>query len=385
MENNHTVEIEKIVSGGLGIARVDEKPVFVPFTLPGEKVNISITQGKKSFAFGKVEKWMETSSRRIEPACPLFGMCGGCQFQMTDYETQLEIKKGIIQESVNRIGKMDVPVNDSIPSDSQFHYRNKGSFQVFGQEEIGYCKPRTTIPFAIEDCPIMEKAINEKIRNFLSDPQEREKLQGMKALVIRSNNHGETINSTIKRDAFTEKVAGLDFMVDVDTFFQVNRTIVPKWLSYIQKLMATHKVGKGLLDLYCGVGIIGQYLAPEFDRVIGMEINKRLVENGNAVLERNGITNAEFMVADASKFYDYGFDYDTVVINPPRKGISYRMIQTLVKTAPKVVIYSSCNPDTFARDIRQLSEGGYRIDEIQPFDMFPQTQHSEVVAVLYRD
>lgn len=380
-----SIKIEKIVSGGYGFARHNDEVIFVPFAIPGETVKVEKTSQKKSFAFAKIVEIEEASPHRIEPKCSLFGSCGGCQFQMLPYEEQLPIKKSIIEEAVRRIGKMEVSVNDPIPSDNAFHYRNKGSFQVFKGSKLGYCYPGTSRPFEVKDCPIMEEAINQRFSEFWNNPEESKKLNGMQALTIRSNHVGETINSTIKRHSFDEKAAGLNFVVDVDTFFQVNRSIIPKWLGYIEELMMKHRVGKGLLDLYCGVGIISQFLAKDFDKVIGIEISKRLVQNGNAVLKKNNISNAEFIIADASKFYDYGFQYDTVIINPPRKGIDYNMVKTLSKGKPKVIIYSSCNPDTFARDIRQLCDNGYQIDEIQPFDMFPQTQHSEVVGVLYRD
>lgn len=377
------VKIEKIVSGGHGFSLLDGQVVFTDYSLPGELVEVMLVKSKKGYSWGRLQKILEPSPLRIEPKCQYFGTCGGCQFQMIDYKNQMEIKKGIIAESMTRIGKISVPVNDIIESDNAFYYRNKGSFQVFGSNEIGYCKPGRNVPFAITSCPIMEHPINDKIKEFLETPAERVKLKGMKALVIRSNQDGKTINSTIKRDKFTDSTSGLNFIVDVDTFFQVNRNIIPKWLSYIKKLILQHKVGKGLLDLYCGVGIIAQYLAPHFDHVVGIEVNKRLVENGNAVLKENKITNAQFIEADASRFYDYGFDYDTVIINPPRTGIDKNMVKTLTEVKPEVIIYSSCNPDTFARDVQMLSEGGYGIDEIQPFDMFPQTQHCEVVGVLY--
>ncbi len=382
---NLKVEVEKIISGGYGLARNGEHALFIPFSLPGEVLNIEIVNSKKSYSFAKIKDIVYKSSDRINPKCPLFGYCGGCQFQMTHYEKQLELKRNIIEESMIRIGKLDVPVNPIISSDEQFHYRNKGSFQVFNQNQLGYCVPGTTKPFSIQNCPIMEKAINSRIKEFYENSELSEKIKGMKALVIRSNDREETINSTIKRDQFIDVVANLKFVVDVDTFFQVNRTIVPKWLSYIKQLILKHKVGAGLLDLYCGVGIISQFLSPYFDHVIGIEINKRLVQNGNKVLAMNNIKNAQFIIADAAKFYDYGFTYDTVIINPPRKGISYKMVKTLAKIKPRVVIYSSCNPDTFARDVKHLCDGGYKIDEIQPFDMFPQTNHSEVVGVLYLD
>ncbi|HOJ49820.1 MAG TPA: class I SAM-dependent RNA methyltransferase [Spirochaetota bacterium] len=377
------IRIEKVVSGGLGFSRIDEKVYFVPFTLPGELIFGEIYEDKKEYAFVRVKEIIEKSEKRITPVCPIFGYCGGCQLQMTDYKTQLSIKKDMIEESISRIAKIDIPVMDIVESDKVFNYRNKGSFQVFNGSKIGYCEPGTTDPFPIESCPIMEEPINRRIKEFLTIEEENKKIEGMKALVIRSNFESKIIDSTIKKDWFIENVAGLNFIVDIDTFFQVNRTIIPKWLGHIKDLVLNYKVGKGLLDLYSGVGIISQYLAPYFDHVIGIEINKTLVKNGNKALELNKINNTKFITADASRFYSLGFIYDTVIINPPRKGISYKMIKSLIQSKPKVIIYSSCNPDTFARDIRQLIAGGYSIDYIQGFDMFPNTKHLEVVGVIY--
>jgi len=380
------IKIEKIVSGGHGFSVLENgQIIFTDFVLPQEEVEVQLVQSKKGYAWGRLQQVLTPSPLRIAPRCEFFGTCGGCQFQMVDYPFQLNLKQEMVQEAMFRIGKLEVPVNPVISANQPFFYRNKGSFQLFGDRQIGYCKPGRNIPFAIQNCPIMEQAINDKIRDFLLNPQERANLDvKKKALTIRSNFKGETINSTIKRHAFTDKVAGLQFFVDVDTFFQVNRGIIPLWLGYIEKLILKHKVGQGLLDLYCGVGIISQYLAKHFEKVVGIEVNSRLVENGNKVLKENNINNAQFIVADAARFNDYGFLYDTVIINPPRKGIDSVMTQVLIHNAPPVIIYSSCNPDTFARDVGALHQGGYALDEVQPFDMFPQTQHSEVVGVLYK-
>ena len=377
------LKIEKVVSGGLGFSKLDEKVYFVPFSLPGELILGEVYENNKDYAFVKIKEIVESSPNRIEPKCKIFGYCGGCQLQMTNYETQLKIKKEMIEESIKRISKIEIPVMDIVKSDSVFNYRNKGSFQVFDDQKIGYCEPGTTNPFPIKYCPIMEEPINKRISEILSVDSEREKIKGMKALVIRSNFDGKTIDSTKKSDSFVEKVEGLNFIVDIDTFFQVNRAIIPKRLNHKLSHVLKYKVGKGLLDLYCGVGIISQFLAPHFESVIGIEINKTLVKNGLKALEMNNIKNTKLIIAEASHFNELGFKYDTVIINPPRKGISYKMIKSLISAKPKVIIYSSCNPDTFARDIRQLIGGGYSIEYVQGFDMFPNTKHLEVVGVLY--
>lgn len=377
------VVIEKIVSGGYGLGHLkDNKIIMVKNTLPTERVRVRIKKNKKDFCFGKVLKYLETSPLRVKPLCPLFGSCGGCQFQMLDYPQQLLVKQEIIQESILRIGKQNIPVNPIVGSSKPFYYRNKGSFQVFNQGDIGFCKPGTTFPFKVEKCFLMEEAINDKIHFFQSNKASIEK---MKSLNIRSNDKEETINSSIKKDSFIEVVENLSFIVDIDTFFQVNRSIVPLWLKYIKKLILEKTSQKGLLDLFCGIGFIAQYLASDFKKIIGIEVNKRLIQNGKKSLELNNIHNVELIEADASIFNTYDLEYDTIIVNPPRTGIHREMMDHILQEKPSFIIYSSCNPDTFARDIRILIESAqYFIDEIQPFDMFPQTHHTELVAMLYQ-
>lgn len=379
------VLIEKIVSGGYGLARLSNgKIALIKQTLPQEQVTITYKENNKDFVFGKVDLILESSPLRITPKCSLFGYCGGCQLQMASYQNQMKIKEKMIQESLSHIGKKEIAVLPIIESDQQFHYRNKGSFQVFQEGKIGFCKPGTTFPFAIEECPLMEDPINQRIKDY-QNPESKAKLDQLKALNIRSNQQGQVIDSTIKRDCFQDHIEHLQFLVDIDTFFQVNRFIVPLWLKHIQKKVMELSQGKSLLDLFCGVGIIGQYLSPFFEKVVGIEINKRLIENGQKVLELNNIHNFTFVNQDASYFQAHHGDHDTVIVNPPRTGLPEFMTQQLITLRPPVVIYSSCNPDTFARDMALLIDHGhYIINEVQPFDMFPQTHHSEIVGIFYQ-
>jgi tRNA/tmRNA/rRNA uracil-C5-methylase (TrmA/RlmC/RlmD family) len=380
-----TVVIEKIISGGYGLSHLsNDKVIMIKHALPHEEILVSYKENNKDFCFGKIKEIIKPSPLRIEPLCPLFTSCGGCQFQMLHYENQLHFKHEIIKESLSRIAKKDLDIHPLIASERSFHYRNKGSFQVFKQGEIGFCKPGTTIPFKVSFCPLMEEPINERIKHY-EDPLQKEKIKNLKALNIRSNIDGDVIDSQIKGSFFIDKVSSLGFIVDIDTFFQVNRFIIPLWLEKIKSLVEKYTDGKELLDLFCGVGIIGQYLSPLFKKVVGIEVNKRLIENGNKVLEMNNIHNMSFINEDASLFTEHSFIYDTIIVNPPRTGLPTFMTKQLLSLKPKVIIYSSCNVDTFARDISLLiDEGGYFIEEVQPFDMFPQTHHVEVIGVLFR-
>lgn len=376
------VNIEKLVSGGLGLCNTKTGIIFTPFVFPGEQAEIELCKVKSDYSVARLLRLVKASPLRQEPPCPLFTFCGGCQYQMMPYENQLIEKKNIIQESIQRIVHFTPQINPVIPSDNSFYYRNKASYQVFNINQIGFCRPGTTKPFAIEKCILMEKPIIKQTDIYINETIEKQKINYKKCLVIRSNFEGKTITSLNKQESFTEKIKELKFIVNIDSFFQINRTVIPKWLDYIKQKSQDYSLGLGLIDLYAGCGIISQHLAPLYENVVGIEIDKNLVKNGNRGLEMNNIHNAQYIQADANQFDSIGLKYDTIIINPPRKGIQAKTLKAIIQAKPKAIIYSSCNPDTFARDLCQFKENNYTINEIQPFDMFPQTRHCEVVGIM---
>lgn len=374
MDNVFELNIEKMTSQGFGLGFQEGKAIFVPFAYPEEIHRIEITEDKKSHAFARSMEIIKKRDERRNPVCPLFQTCGGCQFQDVTYDYQLKIKKEILEESLLRIGKLKTQVNDVIPSEWEFRYRNKGSFQVKNLQ-MGYCYPGTTKVFFFEECALLDNSIENHVKTLTGD----ESLNELKNINIRSNIKGEIIDSRTNNAFFIDEYAGLKFIVDINAFFQVNKTIVPKWLEYIRTLIL--ESDRYAVDLYCGIGIIAQAIAGKTAKVSGIEINKRQIKQAEECLKMNGINNVEFISADAENFLEHsGKHIDLLVINPPRVGMSKWLIRDVVDNPVSHIIYSSCNPDTFARDAGRLEEGGFKLVSVQPFDMFPQTHHLELVG-----
>lgn len=377
MENQFKVNIEKMVSQGYGLGFIEGKAIFIPSCYPGETHIIEIIDDKKNHTFARSINCLKSIKEKRNVLCPLFGICGGCQFLNVSYDYQLKIKKEILEEALIRIGKIKTKINEIIPSDTEFRYRNKGSFQV-KKNKIGYCYPGTTRVLHFDSCLLLDLPIEERIKEL----EENNLLDGLRMINIRSNSKNEVIDSRIKRSFFYEEVLGLKFIIDVNSFFQVNKTIVPKWLNYIKSLIPE---GVNLaVDLYCGVGVISQTISSCVERVIGIEINKRQIKQAKECIALNNIKNCDFIFADASEYVSHcGSKIDLLIINPPRVGMSKEVLDDIKLNPPKQIIYSSCNPDTFSRDASTLIESGYILKDVTPFDMFPQTHHLEVVGNFY--
>ncbi len=368
------LKIEKMASNGYGLGFIDGMAIFVKFAYPGETHKIQITEKKKNHAFAKSVETITQDKEKRNPAYSLFKSCGGCQFQDINYPYQLELKTQILKESLLRIGKIEIEPEPIIPSDTEFRYRNKGSFQV-KNGTAGYCYPGTTKVFNFDSCLLLDQAIE----NHINDLASQNELINVKMINVRSNLKGNVIDSREKRSRFIEEINGLKFIVDINAFFQVNKTVFPKWLEYIKSLVRHED--KYAVDLYCGAGVIAMYISDTVIKITGIEINKRQIKQAKQCLEMNGIENVQFISADAEEFLEHsGKKIDLLVTNPPRAGMSKWTVRDIVENPPKHLIYSSCNPDTFSRDARRLIDGGYKLLSVQPFDMFPQTHHLEVVA-----
>ncbi len=372
--DTYEVKIEKLASNGYGLAFINGMAVFVKFAYPGEIHEIEIFSKKKDHAFAKSIKTITGLENKREPECGLFKSCGGCQFQDIDYDYQLELKNTVLKESLKRIGKIEIEPLPIIASDNEYRYRNKGSFQV-RQGKPGYCYPGTTKVFNFDSCLLLDESIEKHVMSLSS----RAELDNIKMINVRSNLKGEVIDSRDKHSSFIEELDGIKFVVDINSFFQVNKTVFPKWLKYIKSLVSEND--NFIVDLYCGVGAISMYIAGEAKRVTGIEINKKQIKQANQCLEMNNISNVNYISADAEEFLEHsGRKIDLLVTNPPRAGMSKWTVRDIIENPAKHLIYSSCNPDTFSRDARMLIDGGYNLKSIQPFDMFPQTHHLEIVA-----
>ncbi|MDD2435172.1 MAG: 23S rRNA (uracil(1939)-C(5))-methyltransferase RlmD [Bacilli bacterium] len=394
------VKIINLDHFGRGIGRVDNKVVFIPNTLIGEVVNIDIVHEKKNYLEGKVIKYLKQSDDRVQPICPYFVRCGGCDLSHMSYLMQCQFKEDKVKDIMHRTINSNINIKPIIPSDQSYNYRNKVTFHV--KEKIGYYQVKSYEVILIDNCYIADDKINQLIPS-LNTLQ----LDHIKQIIVKTNNnqimvilYGEIdvedtliklknqvdtiiINSEIiyGNGQIIKTVGDLNFYLSKNSFFQINDyqiiNLYNKVLDYCD-----FKGNEKVLDLYCGTGTIGIYLSRYCQTVLGIEVNEDAIKDANQNKKLNNINNISFMLGDIQyKIEEIDLKPDIVVVDPPRKGLELKVIESLVKIKPSKIIYVSCDPMTLARDLKILQED-YKINEITPIDMFPQTNHVECVVLM---
>jgi len=405
----YEVEIEKLDHQARGIAHINDKIVFVENALPLEKVKVKIVKENKKIMEAVVTENIKKSKDRVESSCPYYKECGGCDLLHLSYEKQLIYKENKIKEIMNRYAELDNNLIKSIvPSPIQYNYRNKITLKV--KSKIGYYKKKSYDIVEIENCLLANKKINEVIKEIseISIPS------SINELVIRSINEDEislTIylqqkenidkfinkltknfnsikvifeNKLLKEIGKSNIIGRLDkyyYQMSQTAFFQVNTqqtiNLYDKIKHYVKKFNYPTT-----LDLYCGTGSIGIYISDYTSKVIGVEINSEAIKNAKINAENNNIKNIEFLAGDAKTVLSKNnYSADLVIVDPPRSGLDLDVVNDIIKINPKDIIYVSCDPITLARDLKLFSSK-YKVIEITPFDMFPNTYHVECVVLL---
>ncbi|WP_269538692.1 class I SAM-dependent RNA methyltransferase [Cerasicoccus fimbriatus] len=382
--------IETLTNLGHGLARDDGWVVMTPFALPGERVRVRVFRNHKNYSDADLVEVLEPSPQRVEPPCPLFGDCGGCQYQHFDYEGQKEWKRGQVAELMERLGGIsDVPVEPTHGSPKEYHYRSKLTPHHPGKKartfEIGFQRyGRRNSLIDVKQCPIATEAINEALpierANILA---KKDKFKRGSTLLLRDTLEGVI---TDPRETVSEKVRGIVFQFKAGEFFQNNPYILPEMIDYVLA-----EIGRDpqryLVDAYCGVGVFALSAARDFEQVAGVEINHQAIELARLNAAANGIVNCTFTIGKSEAIFEnltFPGNESAMIIDPPRAGCDELFLRQLLEFGPKRLVYVSCDPSTQARDLKILREGGYRIERIQPFDLFPQTRHIENVATLSR-
>lgn len=437
--------LDNITNGGDCVGRVNGLAVFVPDGIPGEKVEVKIIHRKKNYARGEIINLIEPVEERIDPKCAVYGACGGCQLQHMSYKEQLNNKKAIVKDALERIGKLQkVEVNDVIGSDYPFNYRNKAQFPLKEDEEgqivTGFYRKATHDIVAHNNCDIQHPVINkvaEAALDILNQHQltvyNEEKHRGLlRHLVIRVGictnqalltivtkdcrfDHKHEIATEIinkvpelvgilhninkkKTNVImgnkTEVLAGKDYYLDYigmikfaisnRSFFQVNTLQTKKLYDIILKY-AGLRGKETVIDAYCGIGTISLYLSKKAEKVIGIETVAEAVADAGKNAGLNNINNCRFYAGKVEKMFPQlikeGIIPDLLVFDPPRKGLDKKVIETVIEAKVDKIVYVSCNPATLARDISYFKKL-YRVEKIQPVNMFPQTYHVETVVSL---
>ena len=430
------IEINGLGTNGEGVGRLDNLTVFIEGALPGEKVSAEIIDTKKNYAVGKLIKILRESPDRVQPICPIFEQCGGCQLQHLSYPAQLIWKRQQVVDAIERIGKIrGVEIFDTLGMENPLRYRNKMQFPVGKNLAIG-CYARGSHKIIDTDICLIQKDVADKVlvavkkilRRFNISPYDEDSHKGiLRHVMSRVGFNGELMivlvtatkilpnekniakairaelpnvtsiqqnvqtfhnNVILGRETkilygkptIKDKIGKLEFNISARSFFQVNTTQA-EVLYETAKKFACLTGKETVIDAYCGTGTIGLYVAKNAYKVIGVEIVNSAIDDANKNARENKIRNAEFIVGDAVKVIPRLDIYaDVVIVDPPRAGCDRKVLETLAAMNPARIVYVSCNPATLARDLAILAELGYHTKKIQPVDMFPHSSHIEAVA-----
>jgi 23S rRNA (uracil1939-C5)-methyltransferase len=374
---------------GGAIGRHDGQVVFAAYGIPGEEAVVEIERRSKDYLMGRVVEVLSPSPHRVEAPCPYYGSCGGCQWQHIDYPFQVELKARVVGEQLRRIGKFEEPpVAATVTAEERWHYRNHARFSTDRQGQLGFVSLLRRRFVRIDHCRIMHPWINGVLERLQG------KCAGLHQVAIRYGVRTEQalIHPSLKeiddsipsgQTSYEEELLGKRFRISGASFFQVNSRQAEVLIEVVRERLALGQ-DQLLLDAYAGVGTFAVLLAPYVKRVIAIEESPAAV--ADAVINQAGIKNIVFYQGKVEQILpELRQRPQAAILDPPRVGCHPDTIAAVLKRPPARLVYVSCDPATLARDLRALCQGGYRLQEVQPVDMFPQTFHIECVATLVRD
>jgi len=380
------VEIERIVPGGAGLGHADGYTFLVQLAAPGDRVRARVERVRGKVAFASVSEVIKPSPVRIEPPCPYFGRCGGCDFQQLTYEAQLEAKVEIIRDCLRRIARCDPPAEISItPSPAVWRYRSRARWQHDPVRQfLGYYELASHRVCDVAECPVVLPEVQAKLSHLRAtlaagELDETEEFQAV------AGDDGVSLLPPLAADDARERfrhLAGERYRFNADCFFQINHTLLEPLLAEALGDAA----GDGAVDLYCGVGLFTLPLARRFARVTAVEGNAAATEFARLNLADAQLTNASVHTARVGDWLAGHVQSlaptDFLLLDPPRAGAEPEALAAIIALRPRRIAYVSCDPATLARDLRALFDAGYALDSVRAFDMFPQTHHVETVVHL---
>lgn len=446
--NFYEIEIYSMGSEGEGIGKIDDIVVFVPNAVVGDKLKVKILKVKKSYAYGKIEEILETSSLRVDVNCPVYFKCGGCNLLHVNYEEQLEYKKKKVEETLKRIGKIvDFEVCQTVGMENPFYYRNKAQFPAGmenGKLKFGFYRKKSHDVVPVSNCLIQSDVTEEIVacvENFLNEnnikPYVEETHKGlvrhlfirvgkktnevMVALVMKNskleneevfverllkvNKNIKSILINVNRERtnkilgdktrvlygdeyITDYIGDNKFKISLLSFYQVNPIQTEKLYSKAMEY-ADLTGNEIVIDAYCGIGTISLMLAKKAKKVYGIEIVPEAIEDAKVNAEINNIENVEFLCGKSEEvildLQEENVKADVIVVDPPRKGCDEVLLRSIIDSDVKKVVYVSCDPGTLARDLKFLCENGFEVEEVTPVDMFSHGTHVECVCLMTRN
>jgi 23S rRNA (uracil1939-C5)-methyltransferase len=409
-----TVKADLPAYGGFALARGNGSILLIRNAIPGETVEARIDEQKKDHAFASVVRVLAASPDRIEPPCPVFGICGGCQLQYISYPRQVTMKEEILLDCLCRIAKKQVDLSDALVGSSPWNYRHRGQFKI-GKGSFGFYREKSRDVIDFDSCPIMNKEVNDLFSKAREVYQSSPALfDGISEFHISSGNEGLAfLKSTTKistarwnqigmllleagfggvsgtsgngktvtfgNEHMTLELEGLKYTVSARSFFQSNWSLNQTLVRYILKSMQPI-AKKRVIDLYSGAGNFSLPFAFNGADVYAIEENPDAIGDGKRNAALNGIRNCRFIECSAERLKVCD-TVDTLVVDPPRPGLSNSALDKILVLEPERIAYISCNPSTLARDIKKLL-GQYDVESMRVVDFFPQTYHIESLAVL---
>jgi 23S rRNA (uracil1939-C5)-methyltransferase len=437
------VTIERILPGGLGLAHAEGKTVMVSLAAPGDRLRVRIDRVKGNVSFATIEEIITPSSLRVEPPCPYFGRCGGCDFQQLTYSAQLAAKLEIIRDCLRRLGGIEnVPDFQITPAPDVWHYRSRAQWQYDAiRQRLGYFESGSRHVCDVAECAVLAPPLQlslgglrermqngtlpEEVRDFravLGDNDQVSIAPSVRSPTVREGN-GRTGTSELI-PVITHTIHADTYRLNAELFFQANHSLLPQLID----TAIGNAAGETAIELYCGVGLFTLPLARRFKHVVGVEGDSAATAFARDNLKAAGLSNADVANLDVGRWLDQNAEgggkaqrrrrfgssgthvssdssvepdvndegtiqsavkggalqnnLDFLLLDPPRTGAESRVIAGILKLQPKRISYVSCDPATLARDLKKLIADGYNLDTITAFDMFPQTHHVETVVHL---
>ncbi|MGZ5436727.1 MAG: class I SAM-dependent RNA methyltransferase [Pyrinomonadaceae bacterium] len=434
-ETDETFEvvIERILPGGLGLAHADSRTVMVALAAPGDRLRVRVDRVKGSVAFASIVEILEPAPVRVEPPCPYFGRCGGCNFQQLSYPAQLAAKIEIIRDCLRRLGGIeDVPPFEITPAPNEWHYRARAQWQYDSvRRRLGYFEANSRHVCDVAECAVLVPELQrelEALREQMTQGELPDDARHFRAVVgdegvsVAAGVSGRGSSPTVREGAgvgdITRTIRDERYHLNANSFFQTNLDLVP---ALIDSALGDVR-GETAIELYSGVGLFTVPLARRFANLFAVEDDAAASDFAQRNLADAGLSNVEVVNEDVSDWLEnlecagrvptrrerrFGsaeqsvssdpiqsavdagalqkaaaLQIDFLLLDPPRTGAESRVISGIVRLKPKRICYVSCDPATLARDLKKLIAGGYSINSIQAFDMFPQTHHVETVAHL---
>lgn len=373
---------------GEALAHLDDTPIFVANAIPGEEVIARVLRRRRRYIAAEAVEILKPSPHRVAAPCPYYGPCSGCQWQHIAYEYQLEMKRTLVVEQLRRIGKFEeAPVRPVLPSEP-WGYRNHARFTIRREEgALGFVHKETRRWVRIDRCLLMHESVNQPLAQLQGRCGETTQLSirvGIKtgSLLVQPTLKEPSVPLPSGQTHYEDELLGRRFRVASSSFFQVNILQAERMVQLMQERLALSGA-EYLVDAYAGVGTFAILLAPHARRVIAMEESPSAVKDARA--NAHGISNITFVEEKTETALGKLAERpDAVILDPPRVGCHPQALAALIALGPPRVVYISCDPAALGRDLRVLCDGGYRLAEVQPIDMFPQTYHVECVATLER-